>query len=209
VIDDEFVVTTASCDEVFESGVSDDLTFSCIGCSGFSDSLNLIVNTDGQTHMSGWCVHVLSIPMVFSTLLESKQATSEYTAMSAFNKFVVTEDQLQSSKACTEIKNQSHFTRYLVMVTDIEAMGEATTRHSTCTLRKHSIKSTVHCDSVRCKRGKNKSIKNIKNQTDVCCHLRILLGHIASSHPIQSLLVGQQYVNSDDDESSQGKRIGG
>ena len=203
------MITTATIasDEVLESSMSDDMTVSCVGCQGFSDSLALITSSLDKTRTTGWCVHVLSIAKVFSTLVKSKESSSaqsnpiESTAMSAFQKFVIAEENSQHLTPCKEIRSHSNYLRYLIMVNEIDAISENTNMHATCTLRKHTQKSSVHCDSVRCEKGKNKSIKYIKNPNDVCCHLRTLMAYIAKTTPVHTLLIDQQRTYDDDDDN--------
>ena len=208
VIADEFVVTSASCDEVLDSSLSDDMVVACIGCPGFSDSLNMLVSSLDPKRASGWCVHVLSIGIVFSTLLKIKQSDSAQTsvqgssAWSAFQRFAIAEESSQFSTPCKEIRTRSGCTRYLVMVSDIEAMSEDTNRHATCSVKRQNMKSSVHCDSVRCKKGKNKAIKNIKDTGDVCCHLRTLMAYITSTNPIQSILVDRNASTDDEGDDA-------
>ena len=75
---------------------------------------------------------------------------------------------------CIQIKRLHPRTKYLVLVREHEAISKDVLGHAMCSVIATSKGIVLHCENVKCRRGKNKHVKNIKSFSDLCCHLRTL-----------------------------------
>lgn len=194
VTPDEFVVTTVSIGAQLNPM---EMSLTCLGCSGFCESL-LIIDQSRESNANGWCVHSLSIPAIMSTLTNSN---IQDESTSAFVQFVKLECASTLSSECTLLTRHLPRSRYLVITTVEEARADGVPRHSVCTQTQVANSWSVHCNSVKCKRGKNKMIKNIKSVDDVCCHIRKLLSR---SDPTTSADIA---LDNEDEENAGDKQL--
>ena len=206
-MDDEFVVTTVTGFNETLEALCEHLSVSCVGCSSFSDSLRCLSSLPQTQSTSGWCVHVLSISDVLSAVQHSENSSysSSTINLSAFKLFVINQQSQQQKSHVTVLKAFKRSTKYLVCVDHDESLSEDTSCHAVCILKRSQSFETVHCDSVKCKRGKNKCVKNIKQETDVCCHLRLLLAQIREQNVQTELLLSSDspdFDNGDDEQNS-------
>ncbi len=167
ILADEFVQTTL---HVEPDSDTSDVRVSCIGCSGFCESLLLIEESE-YGPSNGWCVHTLSVSDVVAAVSSVEEQKS------AFLQFVKKECASKQTSECILLSKHIPRSRFLTITTIEEARAENVPRQSVCTLTQTANSWSVHCSTVLCRRGKNKQIKNIGSVNDVCCHIRKLLSH--------------------------------
>ncbi len=166
----------------------------CVGCSGYYDSLQMLQNSQASTDSlllaGGCCVHTRSMDTIMRVVL----AHEPFAPTTAFDYFV--QKEMSSPIMTLQVRQWNNTSRYLVVVSQQQAFKEDTTRHTTCTFRKFGSDYVVNCENVRCRRGKHKNLKNIVQEGDVCCHLRQILASTTEfSNPTHSL-----HLNSDDED---------
>ncbi len=192
IVPDEFVYTTVSTELESEQA---DFAVSCQGCSGLCESL-LLVDESRREQSKGWCVHTMSVPDVVSVLTLDSAADLRG---SAFQQFVKRECSSKQPCECILLCKHMPRSRFLVITTTEDARSENVPRHSVCTLTQAANSWSVHCNSVLCKRGKNKLIKNIKSVNDVCCHIRKVVSRSADAASTAEISMDDQQ------EENQGK----
>jgi hypothetical protein len=163
VVLDEFVLTRTTAEGV---------VISCEGCLAFADS-KMIADSE-QTDFHGCCVHSLTLPLLLSVFPDEHQDNHNFeNNQSVLQEYLRSE--LESAISTILVKKWGHYTRYLVSIPHTTSVEESVPRFSTCTVLVTGRSHSLHCDSVKCKRGKNKKIPQITDDSDICCHLKELM----------------------------------
>jgi hypothetical protein len=177
------VTTHVSCST---SGSLDQSTSAaaCVGCSMFSDSMNLLHGVDEIS--LPWCVHLLSVIQAYEAVLHTldtldcpdEQASRNLTA---FQSFIL--KHYMKTSPCTLLRSWGSKLTYFVFCEEEKANAEGVSRHATCIIHnssrpRHSC--FVYCSNVKCRKGKNKKLKTF-DRNAVCCHINTLLDCMPSN----------------------------
>ena len=139
--------------------------YNCEGCCGFADSFS----ASTLSTQRGCCVHTASFPTVHRVFSGEENSSS-------FAQFVKVE--LDCNETIIKLKEWNKHARYLVFLPTRIALCENISRYSVCSVFKKDDEKVhrLYCNHVRCKRGKNKKVKNARvDAAQVCCHLKQLL----------------------------------
>jgi len=173
----------------------------CSGCSGFSDSIQVVEalkadHPDSTSELpAGFCVHTKCLSIVANELSDYERQHSNNTT-TEFEHFIHSE--VMSHDMCICVKRWNNVSRFIVIVPEDDAFTEDTTQHATCTFRQFGSDFVIDCDSVRCRRGKHKKLKNVVSQTDVCCHLRAALAARPEGSNVDDNIVMRNEEEDDD-----------
>jgi hypothetical protein len=163
-IDSTQFVTTRVCSSSFPTSDS----ISCVGCRAYSDSLQLSYEQQDDSCAAGWCVHTAIAPQVVLAYLQLSKSDG-----SSFCRYLSQE--LSTSSTYVAVTQHGIHKSYLVFASIEDAACERVQSHSVCTITQNPGSVYVNCDSVRCRRGKNKNLSNLSTFDSLCCHLRVLV----------------------------------